>query len=123
LRASLFILTDGQETLWINVKTRNSVEEEKNGKWQELKYPFDEKDPNLQKLIDGIIASINKKNDKILPKKIVDPTSLAKQVWQDIWIASGESPESCLYTFVELFIFKYLSDLGILIGNCSFDNY
>ncbi|KLL02790.1 MAG: hypothetical protein MRERV_69c001 [Mycoplasmataceae bacterium RV_VA103A] len=122
LKASLFILTDNQETLWINVKTGNSVEEEKNGKWQELKYPFNEKDPNLQKLINEILDSINKNNDKILPKKIVDPTSLAKQVWQDIWIASGENPESCLYTFVEIFIFKYLSDLGILIGNCSFDN-
>ncbi|CAI2200578.1 13478_t:CDS:2, partial [Funneliformis geosporum] len=34
----------------------------------------------------------------------------------------GKTPEICLYTFVELFIFKYLSDLGILTGNYSFDH-
>ncbi|CAG8464388.1 32559_t:CDS:10 [Gigaspora margarita] len=68
LKANLFILTDGQETLWINVKTGNK-----------LKYPFDEKDPNLKKFVGEILDSINKNNDKILPKKIVDPTSLAKQ--------------------------------------------
>jgi len=44
----------------------------------------------------------------------VDPTSLATQIWQDVWSVTGATPEKCLYTFVELFIFKYLSDLGIL---------
>ena len=43
-----------------------------------------------------------------------DPTDLAKQIWQDIWSVTGRDPEKCLYTFVELFIFKYLSDLDIL---------
>lgn len=32
----------------------------------------------------------------------------------------GATPENCLYTFVELFIFKYLSDLGILKSRNSF---
>ncbi len=43
-----------------------------------------------------------------------DPTPLAKQIWQDVWSVTGKDPEKCLYTFVELFIFKYLSDLEIL---------
>src|SRR5690606_25869362 len=34
---------------------------------------------------------------------------------------SGATPENCLYTFVELFIFKYLSDLGVLQGMFSFN--
>jgi type I restriction-modification system DNA methylase subunit len=46
---------------------------------------------------------------------------LAKQIWQDIWSVSGATPENCLYTFVELFIFKYLSDLEILQGIYNFD--
>ena len=33
---------------------------------------------------------------------------------QKIWVAKNSSPEICLYTFVELFVFKYLSDLEIL---------
>jgi len=53
---------------------------------------------------------------------LVNPTNLAKQIWQDIWSVSGATPENCLYTFVELFIFKYLSDLGVLKGIYSFDS-
>ena len=55
-----------------------------------------------------------------MSKKLVDPTGLAKQIWQDVWSVSGATPENCLYTFVELFIFKYLSDLNILKGDFSF---
>ena len=47
---------------------------------------------------------------------------LAEKVWQDLWSVSGATPENCLYTFVELFIFKYLSDLKILKGLYSFDH-
>jgi hypothetical protein len=46
---------------------------------------------------------------------------LAKQIWQDIWSVSGATPENCLYTFVDLFIFKYLSDLGVLQGIYNFN--
>lgn len=55
------------------------------------------------------------------PKELVNPTDLAKQIWQDIWSVSGATPENCLYTFVELFIFKYLSDLGVLQGIFNFN--
>ena len=37
-----------------------------------------------------------------------------------MWAVSGATPENCLYTFVEIFIFKYLSDLGVLKGMYSF---
>lgn len=57
---------------------------------------------------------ISKTNSKIVPGTVVDPSTLAKQIWQDVWSVSGATPERCLYTFVELFIFKYLSDLNIL---------
>ena len=56
--------------------------------------------------IEKIIFSINELNDQIKPKQLVNPTDLAKQIWQDIWSVSGATPENCLYTFVELFIFK-----------------
>ena len=118
LNTKLIIATDTQETIWINVATGNRVKD-KNG--NDLKYHFDPNDKNLQKIISEIIQSINSDNDKILPQQLIDPTGLAKQIWQDVWSVSGATPENCLYTFVELFIFKYLSDLGILGKDYSFD--
>ncbi len=118
LRTKLIIVTDTQETLWINASTGNSVKD-RNGK--ELKYKFDKNDKNLHGFITEIIQSIDGKNDAILPIQLIDPTNLAKQIWQDVWSVSGATPENCLYTFVELFIFKYLSDLNILKGDFSFD--
>ena len=119
LKTKLIIATDTEETIWINVATGNSV---KNKDGDDFKYVFNPKDVNLQKIISEIIQSINEKNDRILPKKLINPTDLAKQIWQDVWSVSGATPENCLYTFVELFIFKYLSDLKILKGTYSFDN-
>ncbi len=57
---------------------------------------------------------ISDKNSKLIKSISIDPTRLAKQIWQDIWSVSGATPEKCLYTFIELFIFKYLSDLNVL---------
>lgn len=71
-------------------------------------------------LINKIQVSINATNDQVKAAPTVDPLPLAKKVWQDLWAVSGATPENCLYTFVEIFIFKYLSDLGVLRGMYSF---
>ena len=118
LKANILIATDSKETIWINVSTGNEIKDEYG---KSLKYNFDFKDERLSELIGKIINSINEKNDRIKPKNLVNPTDLAKQIWQDIWSVSGATPENCLYTFVELFIFKYLSDLGVLKGLHNFD--
>ena len=124
LKAKIFIATDTKETVWINVLTGNRIKDESN---KELKVNFDTKDEKLPDLFEKIIVSINEKNDQIKPKELVNPTDLARSIWQDIWSVSGATPENCLYTFVELFIFKYLSDLGVLQGIFNFytlyDNY
>lgn len=124
LNAHVLIATDTKETLWVNVLTGNKIKDE-NG--EELKFNFDKTDEKLPELIEKIIFSINELNDQIKPKQLVNPTGLAKQIWQDIWSVSGATPENCLYTFVELFIFKYLSDLGVLQGmynfNTLYDSY
>lgn len=39
-----------------------------------------------------------------------DPKPLAETVWQIIWHATKEEPKSCLLTFVEIFVLKFLSD-------------
>ena len=118
LDAHILIATDTKETLWVNVLTGKLIKDE-NGK--ELKYNFDKTDEKIPELIEKIMFSINELNDQIKPKQLVNPTDLAKQIWQDIWSVSGATPENCLYTFVELFIFKYLSDLGVLQGMFNFN--
>jgi len=45
---------------------------------------------------------------------VVDPSQLAERVWQSVWLASMASPDQCLATFVEILIFKFLSDLAVL---------
>jgi len=83
--------TSEEEILKLNAKTRVSIE-----------------------LLETIRDSISDLNSQIKKEEKVDPTDLARKIWQDVWSVSGATPEKCLYTFMELFIFKYLSDLNIL---------
>ncbi|MDR0603194.1 MAG: N-6 DNA methylase [Bacteroidales bacterium] len=119
LDANIFIVSDKQTTIWINPLTKNKIKDE-SGK--ELTASFDVKNEKLPVLLEKIIASINEKNDQVKPKELVNPTDLAKRIWQIVWSISGATPESCLYSFVELFIFKYLSDLKVLEYPEDFDS-
>lgn len=119
LRAPIFIATDTKDTVWINVLTGNHILDEAG---QPIKNKFDPNDKNLPTFISKVMSSISSLNDQIKPLELINPTDLARQVWQDIWSVSGATPENCLYTFVELFIFKYLSDLDVLKGIFSFNS-
>lgn len=119
LNAKIYIVTDGKKSFWINPLTGNRI---KLDSGEPVSTVFDQNSDECIKLISKIISSINKNNDTILASAIVDPLPLAQQVWQDLWAVSGATPENCLYTFVEVFIFKYLSDLGVLSGMYCFDN-
>ena len=118
LKAKIFIATDTKETVWVNSLTENRILDE-NGK--EIKALFNPKDEKTAELLRKIYESINEKNDTIKTRQLVNPTDLAKSIWQDIWSVSGATPENCLYTFVEIFIFKYLSDLEVLQEPENFD--
>ena len=117
LNAKIYIVTDGKKTIWINPLTGNQILSE-NGK--PISTVFNQYSEGCIKLISKILSSISKDNDTLLVSSVVDPLPLAQQVWQDLWAVSGATPENCLYTFVEVFIFKYLSDLGVLQGLFSF---
>lgn len=119
LGAKIFIVTDGKKTIWINPLTQNFILDE-NG--EPVTTIFNQHSADCVRLINKIISSIRKDNDTLLAPSVVDPLPLAQQVWQDLWAVSGATPENCLYTFVEVFIFKYLSDLGVLPGIYSFDH-
>jgi len=118
LGAKIFIATDTEETVWVNALTENRIGDE-NGK--KIKTLFNPKDEKIAELIKKICDSINEQNDNIKPKKLVNPTDLAKSIWQDLFVATGATPENCLYSFVEIFIFKYLSDLKVLREPENFD--
>ena len=119
LNAKIYIVTDGKKTFWINPLTGNPI---LSASGDALAITFNQHSEECVKLISKILLSINKDNDTLLEATVVDPLPLAQQVWQDLWAVSGATPENCLYTFVEVFIFKYLSDLGVLPGMYSFNN-
>ena len=118
LGCKIIIATDTIDTIWVNSLTGERICD-KSG--LEVKLSFNPDDEHLATRIEEINYSINEKNNKILSIDLVNPKNLAKSIWQDIWSVSGATPEQCLYTFVELFIFKYLSDLGILKYMDSFE--
>lgn len=118
LGSKIIIATDTVDTLWVNALTGKDICDEDGNV---IKEPFDASSEKIESLIEKINYSINEKNNQILPRKLVNPTDLARSIWQDVWSVSGATPENCLYTFVELFIFKYLSDLEILKNRYSFN--
>ena len=117
LQAKVYIVTDGKKSFWINPATGNEIVQEDGSK---ITFNFDKNSTDCITLINKIRASISASNDQLKAAATVDPLPLAEKVWQDLWAVSGATPENCLYTFVEIFIFKYLSDLGVLKGMYSF---
>ena len=117
LQAKIYIITDGKKSIWINPANGHEILQEDGNK---ITLNFDKNSVECIVLINKIRASINATNDTLKAAAAVDPLPLAEKVWQDLWAVSGATPENCLYTFVEIFIFKYLSDLGVLKGMYSF---
>jgi len=145
LKAGIGIITDGKSTIWINPKQKNKDNEyldkvvnkkrsyfiikKEDGFEIVRKFEIKEKEDvveiekmsdetrKIYKLIKEITEKINSKNSIIKEPETIDPLPLARKVWQAIWVATGKSPEKCLYNVVELFIFKFLSDLEVLDEN------
>ncbi|MGA3190986.1 MAG: N-6 DNA methylase [Candidatus Bathyarchaeia archaeon] len=120
----LLIITDNSsKTLWINPLNGGRIKE-KNG--SEVRAVFDAKFTKnvneIERLIEEIDLSINETNSTLREEKIIDPSDLARQMWQTIWVATGKSPIKCLYNVVELLIFKFLSDLKVLEDEYAFNH-
>ena len=122
LKSKIIIATDGKLTIWVNALAKTPICDEND---IPIKYPFNYKNISgnveLEKLIDKINLSIDKKNSKVVTPRLLDPYNLAKRVWQKIWINTGKEPIKCLYNVVELFIFKFLSDIGVLKAELLMD--
>jgi len=112
----ILIVTDGTKTFWVNALNGEFIVNENN---ENLNTIFDIKNiiiniDEIEFILEHIDGSITKTNSKLQGHKLIDLSPLAKSMWQTIWAATGKSPVKCLYNVVELFIFKFLSDLEIL---------
>ena len=111
----LLIVTSGKKTVWVNALNGERVLSEDGN---ELSKTFDvkpiveqklsnEKQGEIEQLIDKIDHSLTETNNQIFMPEVLDPSSLARTIWQKIWINTGKEPEKCLYNVVELFVFKF----------------
>jgi type I restriction-modification system DNA methylase subunit len=127
---SLLILTDGKKSHWYNALTEKPVLDQAGNPVVELFDPAKaaagdlspEAQARIIRLIDLAEHSLDRENDQLHPRAEIDPTNLARSVWQKIWVNTGKEPEKCLYNVVEILVFKFLSDAGVLTGVHSFRN-
>lgn len=126
----LLIVTSGKKSIWINALNGERILTE-NG--EELKQVFDAKPIEngslsneasvaIENLIDKIDHSLTSTNNQIACPEVLNPSALARTIWQKIWINTGKEPEKCLYNVVELFVFKFLSDVGVLRAHNNFSS-
>jgi type I restriction-modification system DNA methylase subunit len=149
LTAQIGIITDGIVTYWINPNHPDKKNEYKdrttkknrsfsfilNDDKQRLQKKFfvkeigienveklDDETKEAYKTIKRILEETSNKNSILKATEKTDPTPLARSVWQSIYISTKDNPTACLYNVVEIFIFKFLSDLGVLEKDESFNH-
>lgn len=119
--AKIYAVRDSAKTIWMNPLTGNQIKDEHGNGLQTNIHPATNP-KETEKIIRRILSSISADNDKLLKHEYLNPTDLASKIHQKLWITKNVSPSTALYTFVELFLFKYLSDLGVLKGMYSFEH-
>ncbi len=120
--SKILIVTDSTKTFWINAVNCERIRDIDGNELQTVFHAFGVKNATiLEYLLDEVDASVSKNNSTIRRPRLIDPTPLATRLWQTIWVATGKSPVKCLYNVVELFIFKFLSDLRVLPEDAAFN--
>lgn len=119
VNASIYVVNDGEKFIWVNPHTKEPILDE-NGNIVNLKITPKDNAKQIARLIHNIKLSISKDNNSILKKEFLDPTPLAQKINKILVNLTFASSKMSLYTFVELFLFKYLSDIGVLTGENSF---
>lgn len=120
LNAKIYIVSDGEQFIWINPLTGQKILDV-DGTPIQIQVKPKENAKALVKLINKITLSINEKNNQLLQKEYLDPTDLAVKINGILKNLTFASAKMALYTFVEVFLFKYLSDIGILEYDNSFE--
>ena len=111
-------LTDGVTTHWI-AGGRDVVHHIVRQDGKPMPTFINYKDKTFVAELIYILNNFDEKTGVVLEPAAVNPALLARSVWQTIWRLKADRPEDCLATFVELFLYKFLSDLGLLTKNES----
>ena len=122
---NLLIVSDGQKTFWVNPHTGNEAESASQLPVFNVMRIVDGTAPveylrSIERVVDQADQSLTAQSDELRDPSLVDPSNLARTIWQKIWINTGKEPEKCLYNVVELFVFKFLSDLSVLRTHHNF---
>ncbi len=125
LKAKIYVISDGNEFLWINPRTEEYILNEDSSPVITQINPKGLNDYEQKKLsdfIDDVCNCLSDDNNQILPKQYLDPTNLATKTARILQNMSLSTAKNSLYTFVEVFNFKFLSDIGVLKGSYSFNS-
>lgn len=118
--AKIYVVSDGNFFYWLNPKTGNFIVDENGNKiTRQIKPKLETK--RLAEFIDLVALSVSENNDIILKLEDLDPTDLAKKIARILKRMTFASSKMSLYTFVEVFLFKYLSDINVLKDQNSFN--
>lgn len=124
-KAKIYVISDGDTFIWFNPLTEKHILGE-NGKpiFRKInpKELTQEQNKELAEFIDDVCYCIDDMNNQIIPKDYIDPTPLARKTAKIMQNMSLSSAKNSLYTFVEMFTFKFLSDIGVLKGIYCFDS-
>mgnify|MGYP000055107871 CR=1 FL=1 len=124
VKAKIYMLSDGETFIWINPITGACIVDENDKPITRKINPKNlspEQNKELAEFIDDVCYCINDSNNKLMPKEYIDPTPLAQKVARILQNMSLSSAKNSLYTFVEFFTFKFLSDISVLKGIYSFE--
>lgn len=118
LACGLLAVTDGETTVWASVSTDGTfryIEREDGFPLDHLADANDDASRRaLARLLEQLDELLDTETGKLSTPPVANPTKLADKVWQSVWLASGANPDACLATFIEILLFKFLSDLGVL---------
>ena len=121
VKAKIYVVTDGSTFIWINPKTgKRIIDENGNEVRTEIKPKSEQK--KLADFIERVMYSVSDTNNQVLKIEDVDPTDLAVKIAKILKRMTFATSKMSLYTFVEVFLFKYLSDIGVLRGQNSFEH-
>lgn len=124
IKSKIYVISDGDVFLWFNPLTGNQILNENGSPVTRKINPKDLSDEENHKLadfIDDVCYCLSDSNDQLIEKQYIDPTPLAKKTARILQNMSLSTAKNSLYTFVEIFTFKFLSDINVLKSIYGFD--
>lgn len=119
-KAKVGILTDGIHSLWVHNTDPRRKNEIK--LIHELGALCSRKIDSSPQNLDDVLAKLDHLTDEVSQPPSFDPSTLARSIWQDVYIATRQDPAKCFQTFVELFMYKLMSDASLLPVNLRLGN-